>query len=44
MTEYNANMTIFEVFYRNEELLWEETVGQAWCNILFTIQNGTSWW
>jgi hypothetical protein len=38
MTEYNASMTIFEAFYRNDELLYEETVDQTWRNLLYAIQ------
>ena len=38
MTEYNACMTVFEAFYRNDELLYEETVEQTWRNILYAIQ------
>ncbi|SUD31805.1 Uncharacterised protein [Pseudomonas fluorescens] len=39
MTEYNASMTVFEAFYRNDELLYDETADQAWRNILYAIQD-----
>lgn len=39
MTEYNASMTVFEAFYRNDELLYDETADQAWRNILYAIQS-----
>lgn len=38
MSQYNANMTVFEAFHRNDGLLYDETADQTWRNILYAIQ------